>query len=112
MLVADEVPEDRVVALVVVLTRPSDVQESTSSHPVQLAVRDPIRMDELSELDQQFLGEGLVATEALRLADESQQALRVAPSECRHGSQRYDECRMDSSPGPREPVSHQYLAKE
>jgi hypothetical protein len=52
----------------------------------------------------------LIAAEALRLGDEAEQPLRVSARECRHGLQRYDECRMDSTLGQGEPVSQE--AKE
>jgi hypothetical protein len=107
VLAADDVPEDpfvTIVTIVVVLTRATDAPEKAPPYAVQLAVGDPVGVHELTELDEQFPCERLVPAEALRLANEPQQSLRIAPSECRQGTQRYDECRMDSTFGLNEPV--------
>ena len=65
--------------------------EAPLPYAVQLAVRHPVGLDELPELDEQLPGKGLVAAEGLRLGDEVQQAFGVGSREVRHGPQRYDE---------------------
>lgn len=89
-----EVPEERVgfITLAVVLVSWStDMVEVPLPNPVQLAVRHPVGLDELPELDEQIPGKGLVPAEVLRLGDEVQQAFGIGSRQVRHGPQRYDE---------------------
>ena len=75
-----EIPEERVGFITLVLVSVSwsaDGDEVPPSHPVQLAVRHPVGLHELPELDEQLSGEGLVAAECLRLGNEVQKALGV-----------------------------------
>jgi hypothetical protein len=103
----DEVPEQRprLIAAVIFVPRSGDGQEMPPPHAVQLAVGDPVRMDELPELGKQLPREWLVSAEALCLGDEPQQVLRVASTQRRQGTQRYDEWRMYSTPRLGELVS-------
>ena len=60
----------------------------SASNAVPLAVRHPIGLDELSELDEQLPREGLVVAESFRFGHEVQQALGVGSGEVRHGLQK------------------------
>jgi hypothetical protein len=56
---------------------------------VALGVANPVGRHEPSELRQEFSRERVVrVTEALRFGDKAEQPLRIATSECRHGSPR------------------------
>ena len=68
-----------------VVTRSEDVDQVSPRHTVVLLVEDPVGLDEPPQLDEQLTREGVVAAEALGLADEAEQPLRVTSRECRHG---------------------------
>jgi hypothetical protein len=51
--------------------------EQVARHAVVLLIVDPVGLDEPTQFDEQVAGDGMVATEALGLADEAEQPLRV-----------------------------------
>jgi hypothetical protein len=96
---------DLAVLVLVVVAWPQHVPQQTPADIVGLVVCHPVRFDQPSELDEQLRRKRLVTAEALRLGNKAKQPLGIAVRECRHGSQRYDECRMDSTPRSGEVLS-------
>lgn len=74
-------------------------------HVINLCVPHPIGLDQLAEPDEELWSEQLVGAGAFGFGNEAKHPLGIAVCECRHGSQRYDECRMDSTPRSGEPLS-------
>jgi hypothetical protein len=73
--------------------------EADQDHSAAVALVNTVELGERrSEQPEQLGREGLIAADALGFGDEAEQSLGVACGERRHGLQRYDECRMDSTP--------------
>ena len=70
---ADEVPEEllwNIVLAIVLVTGSRDAEEIPAPYAIELAVGDPVGLDEPPQLDKQIAGEGLIAVDSFRLADE------------------------------------------
>jgi hypothetical protein len=74
VLVHHDPPKEPFVELlhVVLVADPVDLEAAAAAHAVELAVADPVRLDELAELHEQLAREGLVAAQALGLGDEAE----------------------------------------
>src|SRR5712691_4006116 len=91
MLRSDVPVRDADTGVVALVAEPSDQVAASLPYPILLTVVDPVRADELAELDEGLGRERIVRTKVLGLADETKQQLSIPSGDRDHGSsEKYD----------------------
>ena len=86
MLRSDVPVRDAATGVVALVAEPSDQVAASLPYPILLTVVDPVRADELAELDEGLGRERIVRTKVLGLADETKQQLSIPSGDRDHGS--------------------------